>query len=140
VIDESGASVDTIDVRKRVGVQVGFVLTERRPVVPKIKVVNERGEVAFNALDPDPRWREPSEPGRYLATAWIPANLLNEGVMTVDVEIASVGGQKLVTRSKFPQALAFHVQDPAAGDSAKGHFVGQIRGAVRPKLDWTCEH
>ena len=47
---------------------------------------NDRGEVVFNALDTDARWRETPEPGTYTCTAWIPPNLLNEGVIAVDVD------------------------------------------------------
>ena len=32
-------------------------------------------------------------------------------------------------------AVAFHVQDPAEGDSARGLFTGQWQGVVRPLLD-----
>ena len=36
-------------------------------------------------------------------------------------------------------AVAFHVQDPAEGDSARGLFTGQWQGVVRPMLEWTTE-
>ena len=44
-----------------------------QPVLPKIKLVAD-GRIAFNAMDVDPRWHDPSRPGEYVATAWIPAN------------------------------------------------------------------
>ena len=49
------------------------------PVVPKVKLFDQHWAVCFNAIDIDPRWREPSATGEYVATAWIPPNLLNEG-------------------------------------------------------------
>ena len=138
IVNEAGKTVDTVDVRERVGVEIGFVVL--RPGIamfPKIKVSNSQGDIAFNALDTRPQWRDPLAPGRYVTTAWIPGNLLNEGLMTVDVGLASVGAPKLVTRLNAPNLLTFHVRDPAEGDSAKGLFTGQVRGAVRPLLEWS---
>jgi lipopolysaccharide transport system ATP-binding protein len=138
IVDETGATVDAIDVRKRVGVEVGFVvLTPGTALLPKIKITNDRGEIAFNALDTDPRWHEPAKPGHHVATAWIPGNLLNEGLMSVDVAVASLGAAKLVSHISLQSLLTFHVRDPGYGDSAKGRFTGQLRGGVRPLLDWT---
>ena len=37
------------------------------------------------------------------------------------------------------QAVSFHVYDPGEGDSARGLFGGQLRGAIRPLVDWTTE-
>jgi lipopolysaccharide transport system ATP-binding protein len=140
VVDEHGKTIDAVDVRKPIGIEIGFVVL--RPGValfPKIKLTNEQGEVAFNALDPDPRWRQPAEPGEYRATAWIPGNLLNEGLVRVDVAVVSLGAPKLETHVNTPGLLTFHVQDPGGGDSAKGLFTGQFKGAVRPLLQWTTD-
>ncbi len=140
VVDEAGRTIDAVDVRKPVGVEIRFVVQRRgKPVFPRIKITDGRGEIAFNALDTDIRWREPAEPGEYVSTAWIPANLLNEGLMSVDAGVASFGGAKLVNHFNLPNVLTFHVQDPGVGDSAKGLLGGQLRGVVRPLLEWTCE-
>jgi lipopolysaccharide transport system ATP-binding protein len=138
IIDETGTSVDAIDVRQPVGIEIGFdVLQLGQPVFPKIKLSNLRGEIAFNALDTDPRWLEPAEPGSYLSTAWIPANLLNEGLMTVDVGVASLAAPKMINHFNTPGLLTFNVHDQAQGGSSKGAYTGELRGAVRPLLDWT---
>jgi lipopolysaccharide transport system ATP-binding protein len=108
-------------------------------VFPKLKLWDDRRNVIFNALDTDPRWAVPAAPGDYTATAWMPANLLNEGLVTVDVGIVSLGTLKLHPHSGCVDAVSFHVQDPGEGDSARGRFAGQLRGVVRPLLDWTTE-
>ncbi|MBA2423871.1 MAG: ABC transporter ATP-binding protein, partial [Actinobacteria bacterium] len=80
VVGADGSTIDYVDVREPVGIEIGFtVLEDGAPVLPKIKVV-AGGQIAFNAMDVDPRWYEPSPPGDYVATAWIPANYLNEGL------------------------------------------------------------
>jgi lipopolysaccharide transport system ATP-binding protein len=139
IVDRDGETVDYVDVRDPVGIEIGFrVLRDGPPVVPKLKLVAE-GRIAFNAFDIDARWSEPSPPGDYLATAWIPGNLLNEGLMSIDAAVCSIRSPKLHHHVSEHEAVSFHVQDPAEGDSARGTFKGQWRGVMRPLLDWTGE-
>ena len=139
VVRADGSSADYVDVREPVGIEIGFrVLGHGPPVVPKVKLV-AGGHVAFNAMDTDPRWNEPSPPGDYLATAWIPGNLLNEGLIMIDPAICSIDSPKLHHHVSVWQAVSFHVQDPGKGGSARGSFTGQWRGVVRPLLEWSAE-
>ena len=78
-------------------------------------------------------------PGTYVATAWIPGNLLNEGSAIVEVAICSIDFPKLEHHAAVYEAVSFEVLDPGEGDSARGLFSGQWRGVVRPLLEWTCE-
>ena len=129
-----------VDVRRPVAIELCFrVLRHGEPVIPKIKVVDSQGDVAFNAMDTSPRWHEPTPPGDYLATGWIPGNFLNEGLTSVDVALATLGSPKLVHQAYARDVVSFHVQDPGEGDSARGFFNGQWKGVVRPLLEWTTE-
>jgi lipopolysaccharide transport system ATP-binding protein len=140
VVDEGGQLIDAVDVREPVGIEIGFtVVYANLPVFPKIKVFDREGSVAFNAMDTSDRWREPTPAGDYVATAWIPGNLLNEGLTTVEVGVVSLAGMKLFPRATVRDAVSFHVQDPAEGNSARGLFAGQWKGVVRPLLEWTFE-
>jgi lipopolysaccharide transport system ATP-binding protein len=139
IVDRDGETVDYVDVREPVGVELAFhVLREGTAVVPKLKLV-AAGRIAFNAMDVDPRWSEPTSPGEYVATAWIPGNYLNEGLMSIDAAVCSIRSPKLHHHVSVHEAVSFHVQDPAEGDSARGTFTGQWRGVVRPLLDWTVD-
>ena len=139
VVDSEGEVVDSVDVRETVGIELGFtVLQADGPAMfPKIKLHDGRRNVIFNALDTSDRWDGPPAPGAYTSTAWIPPNLLNEGLTTVDVGVFSIGAPKLYPHAGCNDAVSFHVQDPAEGDSAKGLFTGQLHGVVRPLLTWT---
>jgi len=140
IVDEDGKTANAVDVRRPVGIEMRFVaLGDDKVLVPKVKLINAEGEIAFNALDTDPRWHEPVKAGEYVSTAWIPGNFLNEGVITVDVAIVSLDGSRMITRINAQGLLTFHVQDPGMGDSAKGLFSGQFRGGVRPLLQWTTQ-
>ncbi len=139
IVRADGETRDYVDVREPVGIEFCFrVLREGPPVIPKIKVV-AGGHIAFNAMDTDPRWSEPSPAGEYVATAWIPGNLLNEGLISVDAAVCSIDSPKLHHHLSVWDAVSFHVQDPLVGDSSRGTFTGQWRGVVRPLLEWTCE-
>jgi homopolymeric O-antigen transport system ATP-binding protein len=129
------------DVRRPVGIEIGFTVLrlDEIPIFPKVKVVDQRGDIAFNAIDTSSRWHEPTPPGEYVATAWIPANLLNEGLISVQVDICSFGATTIHHHAGCIDAVSFHVQDPGEGDSARGRFTGQWKGVVRPMLDWTTE-
>ncbi|HEU4972839.1 MAG TPA: ABC transporter ATP-binding protein [Gaiellaceae bacterium] len=141
VVDEGGEVVSSVDVRKPVGIEITFrVLRDSgRSVFPKIKIYDARRNVAFNALDTSSRWRHPTASGEYVSTAWIPANLLNEGLIAVDVGVCSVGTTKLHPHTGANDVVSFHVRDPGEGDSAKGPFTGQLHGVLRPLLEWTTE-
>jgi lipopolysaccharide transport system ATP-binding protein len=138
-IDEHGETIDVADVRRPVGVEIGYrVLRDGPPVFGKIKVYDRQGSVAFNAMDTT-RQSDPAEPGRYVTTAWIPENLLNEGRASVEAGVWSLNGPRLLPHGHRHDAVSFDVFDPGDGDSARGRFVGQLRGAVRPLLEWTTE-
>ena len=139
VVQADGSPADYVDVREPVGIEIAFrVLRDGPPILPKLKV-SAAGRIAFNAMDIDARWHEPTEPGEYVTTAWIPGNFLNEGLITVDPAICSIDSPKLHHHVSVWQAVSFHVQDPGEGDSARGQFTGQWRGVVRPVLEWTNE-
>jgi lipopolysaccharide transport system ATP-binding protein len=139
VVDEHGETLNAADVRRPVGIEIGYtVLREGVPILPKIKVRDRQGDVAFNAIDTSSRWDDPAPPGEYVVTAWIPGNLLNEGLVSVETGIHSMAAPRLHGHANV-DVLAFHVQDPGEGDSARGSFTGQWKGVVRPLLEWTVE-
>ena len=123
-------SADAVDVRESVGIEIGFtVMRNDGPAVfPKIKLFDARRNVTFNAIDTSARWLEPAATGDYVSTAWIPGNLLNEGLITVDVGVCSLGTLKLHPHTGANDAVSFHVQDPGEGDSAKGRSQDRFRG------------
>jgi lipopolysaccharide transport system ATP-binding protein len=140
VVDEDGDVVEFVDVRRPVGIELAFtVLADGPAVVPKIKLVDDHGQVAFNAIDTSERWHAPASPGDFTATAWIPGNFLNEGLVLVDAAVVELGTVRFRHHAGVGEAVSFHVQDPCEGDSARGDFLGQWKGVVRPLLHWTSE-
>jgi lipopolysaccharide transport system ATP-binding protein len=139
VVDDDGHLETVIDVRRPVGIEITFtVLRSGRAITPKLKLINQHGLV-FNAMDTSPRWQDPTPPGQYSATAWIPANLLNEGRHAVAVELIKLATPKPELQAGDFEAVAFHIYDPGEGDTAKGLVGTEWKGAIRPMLDWTIE-
>jgi homopolymeric O-antigen transport system ATP-binding protein len=140
VVPHEGMPPGVVDVRRPVGIEIGFVvLRPGKPIFPKIKLLDRESTIAFNAMDTDERWNEPTAPGEYRSTAWIPGNFLNEGSASAEVAICSIDFPKLEHHAAVYDAVSFEILDPAEGDSARGRFGGQWRGVVRPLLDWTVE-
>ena len=64
-LPHEGMPPGVVDVRRPIGIEIGFkVLREGKPLFPKIKVLDEEGAVAFNAMDTDERWLQPDAAGR----------------------------------------------------------------------------
>jgi lipopolysaccharide transport system ATP-binding protein len=141
VVDETGTSVASIDIRRRVGIEMTFEIERReQPIVPGIVLVNEQGSPVFSAMDTNPAWREPCDTGRFTSTAWIPGNLLNEGTMVVSVALGTYSpGGKTLRQAVANEAVAFQVVDPGEGGTARGDYPGTWTAPVRPLLDWTLE-
>jgi lipopolysaccharide transport system ATP-binding protein len=139
VVDTGGATADVVDVSEPVGIEIEFDLLRREAVFPWIDLVDEGGALVFSAMDTNPVWSEARDPGRYVATAWIPEHLLNEGTLHVTVSVKSaLRGRKPWRHAEVESALTFQVVE-REGPTARGDFPGRIRGPVRPLLRWTSQ-
>ena len=138
VVDEAGATTESVDVRQRVGVEIAFrVLRREQPFIPGIVLMNDQGAPIFSAIDTDPRWRQPLEAGDYVTTAWIPGNLLNEGTTIVSVALGTLTPGKTAKQASADEVVAFQIVDPGEGGTARGDYAGTWSAPVRPLLDWT---
>ncbi len=140
IVDEDGQTVEVVDIRKPVGIELVFdVLQPGHILVPNFPVTNEDGVVAFHLNDWDPAWRgRPREPGRYTTTGWIPGNFLAEGMLIVGAAVSTMNPVRV--HFYATDAVAFQVVDSMEGDSVRGDFEGHYSGIVRPMLSWTSTH
>jgi hypothetical protein len=74
--------------------------------------------------------------GRYAATAWLPPNLLNDGIFHVSVVMATP--DPLERYCVVERALSFNVYERLDGmdGTARGLYAREFPGAVRPRLTW----
>ncbi|MFQ5609033.1 MAG: polysaccharide ABC transporter ATP-binding protein [Woeseiaceae bacterium] len=137
VTDQDGATTEGIDIRHPVGIVMEYeVLKGEEPLMPYLSLTNEEGVIIFSSIDQEFEWHsKPRSPGRYVSTAWIPGNLLSEGMVYVSVAMRTQ--HRKYRPFQVGDTVAFNVIDRMEGGSARGEWVGRLTGAVRPKLDWT---
>jgi hypothetical protein len=98
-----------------------------------LELYNEAGTCVF--LTSDLSNDAPRPRGTVTAVAWIPGNLLSDGLLLVTVHLSTM--RPLRNHVFARDAVAFHVVDSFAPDSARGDWDGPIPGVVRPLLKWT---
>lgn len=135
-INEDGESLDGFDIRRPLGLQMEFeVLEDGTILLPYYDVFNDDGVKLFATVDQDPAWlNRPRMQGRYTSTAWIPGNLLSEGLLYVTASMRTM--ERRVRRFLVRDAITFNVIDSLEGGSARGEWVGRLSGAIRPLLNW----
>jgi lipopolysaccharide transport system ATP-binding protein len=139
VLSESGRICETINIRNKFIIEMEYdVLSPGHILLPHFGLVNEQGQDVFITVDRDPEWRRRARPaGHYNSKVLIPGNLLAEGMffvscyaLTLDPDVLQFGEHSTV---------AFNVVDSHDGDSARGDYVKNMPGVVRPMLDWSTE-
>ncbi|MEP6960147.1 MAG: polysaccharide ABC transporter ATP-binding protein [Nitrospirota bacterium] len=136
-IDDRVAGV--IDIRQSFAIELEIeVLLPGWVLTPNIQVYSDDGECIFESFDLDPDWRRRPYPvGRYISTAWIPGNLLSEGAHFMNAVCMSFDPHRVLIDAK--EVIGFVVVDSHGGDSARGDFMGEMLGVVRPMLKWTTQ-
>jgi lipopolysaccharide transport system ATP-binding protein len=136
VKNSSGQTAKAIDIQDSIGLEMEYeVLEGGRRLMPHFTVWSQEGIRLFPAVETDPAWMHRSRPaGRYITTAWIRGNLLNEGMLYVSALMKTV--EPFERHFNAHQQVAFQVVDSMKKGSARGEWVGGIEGAFRPKLDW----
>ncbi len=140
VRNDKGEISDTIDIRRPVTVQIEFdCLKSGFVLMPAFSLCNEEASIIFCSNDIESRWvGKVRKPGRYVARVVIPGNFLTEGTMLVNTAIWQWEPTQRL-EYHVPDAVAFQVIDSLDGDSARGPFIGDMAGTVRPKLEWRTE-
>lgn len=136
---DAGDVVESVDIRKRVAIEMEFdVLKPGHVLVPNHVLTNDQGIEICYVHDCDPTWRRrPRAVGRYISRAWIPGNFLSEGTLIIGVAIST--HDPVVVHYYEPEALSFQTIDSVEGDSARGDYAGIMPGIIRPMLEWTTD-
>ncbi len=134
---KGGETCGTVDIGREFGIEMEFEVAEGGAMLfPSIIVHSERWPVLW-ATDTGSAWHgRPRPAGRYTEVAWVPANLLSEGVLRVTAAVHSFRPHR--THFVEPDSVVFHAVETSGG--ARGQYSGFIEGAVRPLLQWTVEY
>jgi lipopolysaccharide transport system ATP-binding protein len=140
VRDEEGRTVESVDIRRPVGIELVYdILQGGKVLLPKIDLYSETGAHLFASFDVVSSWRhQPRNVGRYVSTVWIPGNFLADGNMEVHVSMTSQSRDNSLN-VRVAGAVRFQVVDSHDGDSARGDLVGPISGYIRPLLKWDTD-
>jgi lipopolysaccharide transport system ATP-binding protein len=134
---EDGEVAESVDIRKPVALEMEYEILQPSYIfIPYFHVLNEDGTEIFTPFDTDPEWRNRPRPvGRYVSTAWIPGDLLNEGILYIGAAMRTLN--PIVRRIRMDNAIAFQavevIKDHSNYDDHVGKFCG---GVVRPILKW----
>jgi len=134
-----GEISDVVDIRQTFAIELEIeVLQPGWVLTPNIEFYSDEGQCIFEVFDLDPDWRRRPRPvGRYISTAWVPGNFLSEGAHQMSVICMSFEPHQVLI--KVEEALGFLVTDSHDGDSARGDYMGEMMGVVRPMLKWTTQ-
>lgn len=136
---QDGQVSDTMDIRQPIGLEMEFdVFESGHMLLPYYNVYNEDGVRVLSAIDQSTEWRDrPRQSGRYKTIAWIPGNLLAEGMLFVAPAMRSPDPR--VKYFLVNEAVGFQVVDSLDGDSARGDFTGRMASVIRPLLKWETQ-
>ncbi len=136
IVTQNGSHSDALNVHEPIGLQMEVdVLEGGRIMMPYFTVWDGDGVRVFTTIDTDASWHGKVRPaGRYRCTAWIPGNLLNEGLLYVSAALKSLN--TMTNHFHEKQIVAFQVIDKASNALTRTEWAGGSGGVVRPLLDW----
>lgn len=135
VIGEDRQSIQSLDIRKSVGIEMIYEVRGDKVITPNIHFFDESGTCIFVSHDWYGEWKDKARPaGTYRSIVWVPGNFFSEGRITVAVAASTY--EPMEVHFVVWDALSFYVTDSIDGDSARGDYTGQFPGVVRPILDW----
>jgi lipopolysaccharide transport system ATP-binding protein len=137
VHNEDGDTTEAADIRRPLGLEMIYDVREPGHVLlPRYDLFNEAGTCLFATQEPDSEWRRRPRPvGRFTSTAWIPGNLLAEGVILVAVSIVSPDRQRQHVHER--DTVGFHVVDSIHTRPSADASEAPLPGLLRPLLRWT---
>jgi lipopolysaccharide transport system ATP-binding protein len=138
ICQKSGKTTENVDITKPIFIEVLYWnLKPGSQRVTGLHFFNDNGILLFVSYDlHNSTWRHKNLPiGLIKSTCQIPANLLAEGKIFVNVAVNTNNGIP-ICHAVEREAVAFKVYDPHNGKSVRGDISSQWDGLVRPLLNW----
>jgi lipopolysaccharide transport system ATP-binding protein len=141
VYNEGGDVYEFADIRKPIKIIVQYeVLADDVKLTHALVFHNEHGLRLFDSHDVSSEWKSNSirKKGVYTAEMLIPGNFFAEGKIKISPAVITSDPWELHAYAE--DAVAFFVKDSLDGDSARGEFVGNYGGVVRPLFNWQSQY
>jgi lipopolysaccharide transport system ATP-binding protein len=141
VINAQGKAITTAPVHEPIGIEIVYdILNTSKNIQPALHLKTAKDVFAFVVAYTDPEHMYGvSRIGRYIATAWIPPNLLNVGLMHVTLAMVTPDPQE--RHIQIERAISFNVHEiEGIGNTARGLYARDFPGVVRPMLTWETKY
>ncbi|MCY7311697.1 MAG: ABC transporter ATP-binding protein [Chitinophagaceae bacterium] len=134
--NENGTVISRFDTTEKVGITLEYqVLKDDAMFTHGINLYNQENTNIFNSHDVTSAIRlEKRKKGNYKATAWIPGNLLPEGIFTLSVALFLPNPLDILVHEH--DALSFETYTDFSKLSARGNYADDFPGVVRPLIPW----
>lgn len=141
VTTDAGDPIENLDVTQPCCIETEIdVLEPGQGIVLNMILQNSDGLHAFCSVDTEsPTWNgETWETGRYKLRMHVPGNLLQVDTYNVNA-VLWAWGTRQVRQCHVRGALCFTVMESPTKAGARGEWVGNMPGVVRPLLNWESE-
>jgi len=134
--NESGSVLSRFDTTEKIGVTLEYkVLRDDALFTHGINLYNQENTNIFNSHDVTSALRlEKRSIGNYKATAWIPGNLLPEGIFSISVALFLPNPVDIMVHEQ--DALSFEIFTDFSKLSARGNYADDFPGVIRPLIPW----
>lgn len=133
--DQQGQTRSRYDTTEAVGITMEYeVLKDGAVFTHGINVYNQENCNLFNAHNVQTGNSQPHRKGRYRATAWIPGNLLPEGIFSIGLALLHTNPVDILVHRQ--QVLSFEMYTDFSKLTARGNYAADFPGLIRPLLNW----
>ena len=134
--DDNGNTRSRFDTTEKVGISMDYsVLQDDIAFTHGLNLYNQEQVNVFNSHDVSGTGATlRKKKGRYLATAWIPGNLLPEGIFSISLALFLPNPLDVLVHEQ--QQLSFELYTDFSKHSARGNYADDFPGVVRPLLEW----
>jgi len=140
VRSRGGETLAAVELNQEFGIEMELdVDTPSMVLFPVLIVNNEWATEVLWCTDVDTEWHgRPRPTGRYRMVAWVPANFLSSGPMSITAAVYSLAPR--VEHFREPDVVSFQAVETYGNETARGKFTGYIGSATRPKLEWSVDY
>lgn len=142
LLDSDGINRSTFEIKEAFVVEVEFDVVERvHKLEFRLSLAHEEFGTIFVSIDHlTSPWRQAApSAGRYIARCRFPAELLNEGTFSLDLEVET--NPSSGNRVHVAEALIFRIFDNMNLVGVRGNWDREWpRAAIRPRLHWDHAH
>lgn len=124
------------DTTEAVGLTFEYeVLKDNIQFTHGLNLFNQENQHIFSSHDVTSNFKNSKkEKGHYKATAWIPGNLLPEGIFNLSIALFMPNPVDVFLHQH--EALSFEVYTDFTKLSARGNYSDEFPGIVRPLINW----